>query len=181
LDVLPLPLCCSLQYLVLGWCVSQRDVEVVRKIVEQLCVAWKPQGGTTVSTSKEQQLFKTPAPSGVAHCAELYILTSGQHRRAGCCQIDLTANPKTTKTTHRVLAVLLQIVVLTQRSKLEMEGMFWRCLPESKRFGTKLVFRQGSPLVPSDLRLVGANRAAAIIVVSDQSRSAAEADAQSVR
>lgn len=76
---------------------------------------------------------------------------------------------------------MLQIVVLTQRSKLEMEGMFWRCLPESKRFGTKLVFRQGSPLVPSDLRLVGANRAAATIVVSDQSRSAAEADAQSVR
>jgi hypothetical protein len=87
----------------------------------------------------------------------------------------------TTKASHTVVAGVLQIVVLTQRSKLEMEGMFWRCLPESKRFGTKLVFRQGSPLVPSDLRLVGANRAAATIVVSDQSRSAAEADAQSVR
>jgi hypothetical protein len=70
---------------------------------------------------------------------------------------------------------------MTQRSKLEMEGMFWRCLPESKRFGTKLVFRQGSPLVPSDLRLVGASRVAATIVVSDQSRSAPEADAQAVR
>lgn len=70
---------------------------------------------------------------------------------------------------------------MTQRSKLEMEGMFWHCLPESQRFGTKLVFRQGSPLVPSDLRLVGASRAAATIVVSDQSRAAPEADAQAVR
>ncbi len=77
--------------------------------------------------------------------------------------------------------MLVQVVVLTQRSKLEMENMFWRCLPKSKRHGTKLVFRQGSPLVPSDLCLVGASRAAATIVVSDQSRSAAEADAQAVR
>lgn len=74
-----------------------------------------------------------------------------------------------------------QVVVMTQRSKLEMEAMFRRCLPESKRFGTSLVFRQGSPLVPSDLKLVAACRAAATIVVSDQSRSAAEADAQAVR
>lgn len=72
-------------------------------------------------------------------------------------------------------------MVLTQRSKLDMEAMFWRFLPASKRYGTKLVFRQGSPLVPSDLRLVGASRAAATIIVSDQSRCAAEADAQAVR
>jgi len=83
--------------------------------------------------------------------------------------------------TMQSLLVSLQVVIMTQRSKLEMEGMFWRCLPEPKRYGTKLVFRQGSPLVPSDLRLVGACRAAATIVVSDQSRSAAEADAQAVR
>lgn len=83
--------------------------------------------------------------------------------------------------TWESLLVLSQVVIMTQRSKLEMEGMFWRCLPESKRYRTKLVFRQGSPLVPSDLRLVGACRAAATIVVSDQSRSAAEADAQAVR
>lgn len=70
---------------------------------------------------------------------------------------------------------------MTQRSKLDMEAMFRRCLPESKRYGTKLVFRQGSPLVPSDLRLVAASKAAATIVISDQSRSAAEADAQAVR
>jgi hypothetical protein len=45
--------------------------------------------------------------------------------------------------------VLRQVVVLTQRSKLEMEGIFWRCLPAAKRYGTRLIFRQGSPLVPS--------------------------------
>eukprot|EP00775_Hariotina_reticulata_P013650 gene13650-13773_t len=73
------------------------------------------------------------------------------------------------------------VVVMTQRSKLEMEGIFWRCLPACQRHGTKLVFRQGSPLVTSDLRMVGASRAAATVIVSDQSRSAAEADAQAVR
>jgi hypothetical protein len=80
-----------------------------------------------------------------------------------------------------VSCAALQIVVLTQRSKLEMEGMFWRCLPEPARHGTKLVFRQGSPLVPSDLKLVGASRAAATAIISDQSRCAAEADAQALR
>lgn len=78
-------------------------------------------------------------------------------------------------------ALCLQVVVMTQRSKLEMEGMFRRCLPEAKRCGTELVCRQGSPLVPSDLKLVGASKAAATIVVSDQSRSSTEADAQAVR
>lgn len=74
-----------------------------------------------------------------------------------------------------------QVVVLTQRSKLEMETFFWRCLPESKRHGTKLVFRQGSALVTNDLKLVGACRAASTVIISDQSRSATEADAQAVR
>lgn len=44
--------CCAapvLQILVLGWCVSQRDMEVVRKVVQQVCVAHAPEGGTTVS------------------------------------------------------------------------------------------------------------------------------------
>lgn len=36
------------QILVLGWCVSQRDMEVVRKVVQQVCVAHAPEGGTTV-------------------------------------------------------------------------------------------------------------------------------------
>lgn len=75
----------------------------------------------------------------------------------------------------------MQVVVLTQRKKQDMENIFRDFLPESKRGGTKLVFRQGSPLVPTDLRLVGARNAAATIVVSDQSRNAAEADAQSIR
>lgn len=79
------------------------------------------------------------------------------------------------------MLLLLQIVVMTQRSKLDMEEMFRRCLPQSQRFGTNLVFRKGSPLLPSDLEMVAAHSAAATIVVSDQSRSADEADAQATR
>lgn len=41
--------CVLVQILVLSWCVSQRDVEVVRKVVEQLCLANAPQNGVEVS------------------------------------------------------------------------------------------------------------------------------------
>lgn len=37
-----------LQHLILGWCVSQRDLEVVRKMLQQICVAYAPEGGTKV-------------------------------------------------------------------------------------------------------------------------------------
>jgi hypothetical protein len=46
-------------------------------------------------------------------------------------------------------------------------------VPERERHGTRLVFRQGSPLVPADLQLVAASRAGATVIVSDQSRWAA--------
>jgi hypothetical protein len=70
---------------------------------------------------------------------------------------------------------------MSQRSKLEMESLAARDIPPSARHGTKIVFRQGSPLVPGDLALVSAHTARATLIISDQSRSAAEADAQSVR
>eukprot|EP00775_Hariotina_reticulata_P003585 gene3585-3850_t len=107
-------------YLVLGWAVSQRDLEVLIKLVGQVCCAAAAEGGTTV-------------------------------------------------------------VVLTMREKLEMEDIFRYALPASQRVGSHLVFRQGSPLLPSDLSLVAASSARATIILSDQSRSRDEADAQSLR
>lgn len=38
----------SSQYLVLGWCKSQRDLEVVMKVLSQVCQAYRMDGGTTV-------------------------------------------------------------------------------------------------------------------------------------
>eukprot|EP00891_Asterochloris_glomerata_P004631 jgi/Astpho2/4631/Aster-x0209 len=73
------------------------------------------------------------------------------------------------------------VVVLCQREKLEMETTFRRIIPESQRFSTQFVFRQGSPLVPDDLRMVAASSAAATIIVSDSSRPPLEADAQALR
>lgn len=61
-------------------------------------------------------------------------------------------------------------VVMTQRPKLVMESTFRRIIPEEQRFGTKFVFRQGSALIPDNLRMVAASRAAATIIVSDSSR-----------
>ncbi|KAK9845991.1 hypothetical protein WJX81_007900 [Elliptochloris bilobata] len=106
--------------LILGWCDSQRDLEVVQKVVSQLCHAYEAEDGRV-------------------------------------------------------------IVVMTQRAKLELEALFRRILPAPQRFGSQLVFRQGSPLVPADLRKVAAASAAATVIVSDSSRSPVEADAEAIR
>ena len=62
------------------------------------------------------------------------------------------------------------MVVLSQRSKLEMEATFRRSLPEDQRHKSQFVFRQGSPLVPDDLRNIGANDAAVVLIIADASR-----------
>ncbi|KAL4421222.1 hypothetical protein ABPG75_010513 [Micractinium tetrahymenae] len=74
------------------------------------------------------------------------------------------------------------VVVLTQqRGKLQMEQLFREVVPESQRLGTKFVFRQGSPMDPSMLCMVGVADAQRIIICSDYSRTAMEADAQVLR
>ncbi|BDA43260.1 probable ion channel POLLUX at N-terminal half [Coccomyxa sp. Obi] len=106
--------------LVLGFCDSQRDLEVVQKILSQVCQAYAADGGRVV-------------------------------------------------------------VVMTQREKIGMEALFRRVIPPHKRCGCNFVFRQGSPLVPADLKMVAAYSAAATVIVSDSSRSPVEADAEAIR
>ena len=36
------------QVLILGWCDSQRDLEVVQKVVSQLCHAYEAEGGRAI-------------------------------------------------------------------------------------------------------------------------------------
>ncbi|KAK9801967.1 hypothetical protein WJX73_003033 [Symbiochloris irregularis] len=73
------------------------------------------------------------------------------------------------------------IVVMTRKPKLELEATFRRIIPDSLRFGSTFVFRQGYVLVPGDLRKVAAAAAASIVIISDRSRPPEEADAQSIR
>jgi hypothetical protein len=56
-----------------------------------------------------------------------------------------------------------------------------RTIPPAARLGSRLVFRQGSPLLPTDLSNVAASKARSTIIISDQSRGRDEADAQSLR
>ncbi|KAI7839964.1 hypothetical protein COHA_006285 [Chlorella ohadii] len=74
------------------------------------------------------------------------------------------------------------VVVLCQhRGKLEMEELFREVVPLQQRFGTKFVFRQGSPLDPTALYNVAAADACRIIVCSDHSKQGKDADAQVLR
>lgn len=150
---------------------SQRDLEVVRKILQQICVAYQPEGGTKVSARTHSGMCSpmhlntmlnscqvgAPGNGGGTslHC-DLLQRSKGDLEAVTRASLLHRADDKASfATTSKQLAVLLlccvtrQVVVLTQRSKLEMEGIFWRCMPAAKRFGTRLIFRQGSPLVPS--------------------------------
>lgn len=62
------------------------------------------------------------------------------------------------------------VVVMSQQPKLEMEATFRRIIPNEQRFGTRFVFREGSAIIPDNLRMVAASQAAATIIVSDSSR-----------
>lgn len=106
--------------LVLGWAKSQLDMSVLYKILAELSLAYRNEGGRTV-------------------------------------------------------------VVMTEREKMELEELFGRTLPPERRHNSRFVFRQGNPLKPDDLRMVGCSQASSIIVVSDLSRSELEADAQALR
>lgn len=64
------------------------------------------------------------------------------------------------------------MVVMSRQPKLDIEATFRRIIPESLRFGSTFVFRQGSALVPADLRAVAASAASAIVIISDRSRCA---------
>lgn len=63
-------------------------------------------------------------------------------------------------------------MVLSLVPKTEMEDTFRAIIPESERYGSTFVFRQGNPLLPDDLRVVAASSAAATVLVSDTSRLA---------
>ena len=73
---------------------------------------------------------------------------------------------------HRNEAQKHVIVVMSRRPKLEMEETYRTIIPEADRLGTRFVFRQGSPLVPDNLRRVAATTASSLIVIGDSSRSA---------
>ncbi|PRW57972.1 SAD1 UNC-84 domain 1- isoform A [Chlorella sorokiniana] len=74
------------------------------------------------------------------------------------------------------------VVVLAQhRGKLEMEQLFREALPEESRYGTRFVFRQGSPLDPVALKMVAAPDSRRIIVCSDYIKASKDTDAQVLR
>jgi len=75
----------------------------------------------------------------------------------------------------------IRIVVLCDKPKLEMEALYERVVPEVDRHGSKIIFRQGPPMIPEYLEMVAAKTARSTIIVSDASRAAHEADAQALR
>jgi hypothetical protein len=61
----------AVQHLILGWCVSQRDLEVVRKMLQQICVAYAPEGGTKVRRNGScSSSSNCSSSAGWAHTAD---------------------------------------------------------------------------------------------------------------
>ena len=83
---------------------------------------------------------------------------------------------------HRHTAGGVAIAVLCQgQEKLRMESLFETAVPEHLRYGSRLVFRQGSPLDPLALDLIAAKKAKAVIIAGDYSQRCRESDAQVLR
>ena len=72
-------------------------------------------------------------------------------------------------------------VLVANREKLEMESIFRQTVPEEQRYGSRLVFRQGSPLDPSSLDIVSFKTARSVIICGDYSRSIRDSDSQVLR
>lgn len=73
------------------------------------------------------------------------------------------------------------IAILAERSKEYMETELSMQLPPRKRYGTRIVIRNGSPLLVNDLLRVGAHRAKAVLILAPVSAGPNEADANTVR
>ena len=73
------------------------------------------------------------------------------------------------------------VVLVAHREKLELESLFREAVPPERRYGSQLVFRQGSPLDPGALALAAAPDAKAVIVCGDYSRPAQDSDDQVLR
>jgi len=73
------------------------------------------------------------------------------------------------------------ICVLALESKEVMEAELKIALPEKKRRGTRVVIRNGSPLLMTDLLRVSAHKAKAIVILAPSGSGPDEADANTVR
>ncbi len=96
-------------------------------------------------------------PSGTASTAQQLVIIYAKIAASQVCLAYRNGEPKV-------------VVVMSQRPKLVMESTFRRIIPDEQRFGSRFVFREGSAIIPDNLRMVAASRAAATVIVSDSSR-----------
>lgn len=124
--------------LVLAWADTQRDREVVWKILSQVC---HPPSGCQQSRLLPDRMD--------AHCWQfswsMKRKQGGYITKCGVCMQLCLA--------YRTDGGRI-IVVLSKVPKTEMEATFKVIIPEAQRYGTTFVFRQGNPLLPDDLRMV---------------------------
>lgn len=137
-----------MQVVLLGWCSSQRDMEVVRKVLQQVSAGSDGSRGKGSSWRAGGH----PSSQAAAHGRLCIAIALPAHTRAGPCPTHPQRVHKlcTHPWGHVDAAQMCRaykaeggrtLVVMTQRSKLEMEAAFWRWLPEARRHGSTLVFR----------------------------------------
>jgi hypothetical protein len=98
-----------LQHLILGWCVSQRGLEVVRKILQQICVAYAPEGGTKVGTGSSLSAVSSSSWTRhlLQHAPVLCVCADADQRTGASLQ---PATQKADTDTARGLLLLLLCV-----------------------------------------------------------------------
>ena len=119
----------ALQILVLGFCDTQRDLEVVQKILSQ------------VRKPLHHHLHAIP---GRFTCLLYSCRAKPTSKREGHMRYNaLSMRLSIIQACHAYASEGGRIiVVMTQRDKIGMEALFRRVLPPHKRLGSQFVFRQ---------------------------------------
>ena len=73
------------------------------------------------------------------------------------------------------------VFLSAHREKLELEEIFRDAVPQHERFGSQIVFRQGSPLDPGALGMVSCTNARSVIILGDYSMPVEDSDSQVLR
>lgn len=120
-----------MQILVLSWATNRKDLEVVWKVLSQVCL-WN-------SSSASRLKYEHMLLSGT-------LVRPGQKTLLFSCCSTISAMHQCAVSLQVCLAYRSDggrvVVVLSERDKLEMEALFRRTIPEESRYGTKFVFRQ---------------------------------------
>ncbi len=168
------------QFVVVAWGDSPADLELIERVLTQLCSAHRNDGGCTVvvmtrrNKIEMEDTFKYVFVVVVVIVAWLCLLVV--FVLYGCC---VFIQPFLCLSNHSLLHVphhtLLHVPhhthsltpTYTPHAHMNTHS---KQIPETTRYGSRLIFREGNPLLVENLKQLNVSAAAAVVIVSDSGK-----------